>query len=91
MTDTFTKAADSASSLSSAYLIDAAKCAREAEEARANGDHVMAERYEAQAARYHDEADKCEDRARWYRSHAAMAAVPLTYPKIETQVMEAAE
>lgn len=90
MTDTFTKAADMASSLSSSYLIDAAKCAREAEEARTNGDHVMAERYEAQAARYHDEADKCEDRARWYRAHAAMAAVPLTYQKIEAR-LEAAE
>lgn len=63
MTDTFETAADSASSLSSAYLIDAAKCAREAEEARANGDHVMAERYEANAKFYYDAAETQMERS----------------------------
>lgn len=88
---TFTAAATSASSLSTSWLIDASKAARAAEEARANGDHSLADLYDQQAKRAYEQADRKADDVRWYRARAEMLAVKLTYPKIETQRLEAAE
>ena len=81
MTDTFTKAADMASSLSSAYLIDAAKCARE-EDPEGYTEWQLRQAI-ADAMRRIGRNKVIEV------INEEIAAVPLTYPKIEA--MEAAE
>jgi len=81
MTHEYEQGARDARSTANAWLIDAAKRARMAEEAKANGDLVMAKRYEQQSEQYYREADKCAERAAWYEQRMGYGA----------KVMEAAE
>lgn len=81
----FHDAASSAETLGQEWLIAASKAAREAQQARANGDHSLADLLDEQSERAYSEVDKCEGRVRWYRGHAWMAE------NMPVRVKEAAE
>ena len=81
MIHAYEQGARAARSTAHDWLVFAAKRARMAEEAKANGDLVMAKRYEQQSEQYYREADKCEERAAWYEQQMGHGV----------KVMEAAE
>ena len=70
--EAFTQGEEEATRTAGEWLVMASKAAANAEQAQSMGDLVMSKRYQEQSSRYYDEAEKCENRARWYRGHKAM-------------------